>query len=269
MSQNPQALQLPFLVRDMLRFEGAVAFGLKLEVQSLIAGTLTIRGLTREGMFTYKQALLGNSLRETYNFRLPDVPTEISVLDESNNQIQGTCYARISLTANGETVYNLCTGYVYAHKGISFPQTTNEATSSYIGQVTGVITANPAAGANWSAVVPNGQMWRIIAITFSLTTAAAAANRRVHLHFTTTDGPEIETYPSVDQVISTTITYNCAHYGYTPDETNDDRVLINIPPNILMRAGDEISSHVTNMNVGDNLTSASILVEKFLVPPVL
>jgi hypothetical protein len=261
--QDPASLQLPYLLRDMLRFESGVAFGLRLQVRAITAGTLTIRGATREGMFTYKQILLGNSTLETYNFRLPDIPVIVSVLDETLNQQQGTCFASLSLTANGENIYRLATGFVYEAKGISYPQTANEDFGTTYGQVVTVQTTNPAAGAELSITVPDGQTWQVLAIRFQLVAAAAAASRRVHILYSISDGDSYEFYSNTDQIINETKNYNCMHFGSIQDETDSNEIQINLPNDIYLRAQDTIGTRTINLQAGDNFGIASILIKRY------
>lgn len=56
--------------------------------------------------------------------------------------------------------------------------------------------ANPAAGADWTATVPGGHVWQLLAVRARLTTSAAVANRQPDLILT--DGAlEIARVPPV------------------------------------------------------------------------
>lgn len=264
--QDPNALQLPYLLRDMLRFEGSVSFGLRLQLRSYVAGTLTIRGCTREGIFTYKQVIAAATTMQTFNFRIPDVPVIISVIDEALNRIQGTTYCSLSLTANDEVIYKLCSGYVYDMKGISYPQTYAEDYIQGSGYLNTVVTADPAAGAMWSIPVTDGQQWKIKSIGTTLVTDATVANRRVHIKISTAAGPIIDMFSAVDQTASQTVRYVCASYGATTDELDNGIMLLNLPPDIYLVPGDSIDVTITGGVAGDNLSTGQAIVEKFIAP---
>lgn len=264
--QDPNALQLPYLLRDMLRFEGSVSFGLRLQIRSYVGGSLTIRGCTREGIFTYKQVIVGSTTMQTFNFRVPDVPVVVSVIDEALNRIQGTTYCSLSLTTNDETIYKLCSGYVYDMKGISYPQTFSEDYIKGGGYLFTEVTADPGAGAMWSIPVTDGQMWRIKAIETTLVTDATVANRRVHIKISTAAGPIIDMFSNIDQGATQTVRYVCASYGATIDELDGGVMLLNLPPDIYLVPGDSIDVTITGGVAGDNLSTGSALVEKFIAP---
>lgn len=264
--QDPNALQLPYLLRDMLRFEGSVSFGLRLQLRSYVAGSLTIRGCTREGIFTYKQVIAPSTTMQTFNFRIPDVPIVLSVIDEALNRIQGTTYCSLSLTANDESIYKLCSGYVYDMKGISYPQTFAEDYIKGGGYLSTVVTADPAAGAMWTIPIPDGQMWKIQAVQTTLVTDATVANRRVHIKISTAAGPVIDMFSNVDQTASTTVRYVCANYGSTIDELDGGVMLLNLPKDLYLVPGDSIDITITGGVAGDNLSTGSAIVEKFIAP---
>lgn len=134
------------------------------------------------------------------------------------------------------------------------------------GNLLTLTSANPAAGVEWSYTVPDGEVWKIHHIDAQLVTAATVGSRRVHIRFTDLDGSIIDAFSSVDQIISETKNYSVAHFGSTPDETDSNFILINIPDGILVNGGGTIRSVTTNLAAGDNWSVATILVEKYLAP---
>lgn len=259
--QDPASFQLPFTNRDQLRFEEGVMFGLRLQVQASNSSTLTIRGFTRSGVFTFSAVTAATSLLETFNFRLPDIPIMVSVVDGTNSLIQGTCYATLFLTLNNDIAYSLCCGMVFARRAISYPVSGNELARPSAGVLRSFNGTDPAAGAEVSQTVTAGQLWNIKSVVVTLVTDANVANRRVHIVFRNGGGETVRAYATIDQAASTTVKYIFAHYGYTPDETDTNTVLINIPDNVFLESGSDFITATTNIQVGDNFGAPRVTLE--------
>lgn len=247
----------------MLSFEQGTTFALGLSVQASIARTITLRGMTREGPFTFTFATSSAGTVTYQSFRIPDVPIFVTVINESTSDDQGSIYAYLSLEANGDTLYQLCAGLIYGQKGISYPASPGADLRPSGGRLTYITGSNPAAGAEILETVPAGRLWKIIAMRFQLVAAAAAASRRVHVVFTDGSSDLLDCFSSVDQIISETKNYSVGGFGAVPDETDDNDILIAMPPNIMLPQGAEIKTITTNLNAGDNFGVPIFLVEEF------
>ena len=114
-------LAFPFANRDMLAFQHGAAFGLRIVSQSTSGAALIIRGMTSEGLFSFLHFPTDNSIIATSDFRISDVPIWVTVTDKDGSLVQGDIYVTLSVTINGDILYELCSGLVYRQKSISWP----------------------------------------------------------------------------------------------------------------------------------------------------
>lgn len=257
---------LPFLTRNMLAFDHGLAFGLRLQTQTNQAVNLTVRGMTREGVFTFSFATNGNGELQSANFRIPDLPIMVSVTNPDGEFEQGDCFVSLSLTSSDDVLHELCSGFVYSQKSISYPAASNVDARPNGGRLRVASSSNPAAGAELSITVPGGRFWLVRAVRFQLVAAAAAASRRVHLVFSSSSTPLFEAFSSVDQIISETRNYSAAHFGAGLDELDDNDILIHIPDFVFVPEDGTITTETTALNAGDNFGVMSVTVEEFYKP---
>jgi hypothetical protein len=262
---DEELLGVPFINRKMLAFEKGIVFKLKLQVQSDNTRKITIRGMTKEGVFSFKHTCLGTTQVETEYFGIPDVPIFVSVLDDQSLGVQGEITVTLSLVANDDIITELCSGLIYQTKNVSYPQQIQKDLVPNGGKICEIDSTDPAAGAQATITVPVGEIWRILNGNIQFVTAAAVANRRLQIIFSDGAGPAIYTFSNTDQIISETKGYSIAPYGVIQAETNGNIILINIPKDIWIRGGGTISTAVTNMNAGDNLGVLTLLIEKFYI----
>lgn len=252
---------LPFLTRKMLAFEHATTFSLR--IRSQCAGTVTfqIRGFTKAGPFAFKHTSASTSVATTQDFRIPDVPISVNVIDTGDNVRQGQAYIAIYLVIDGDQMMELCSGFVYGGKSITYPNTnTGEALPgrANIGSTSG---SNPAAGTEVSISVPTFEIWNIFYVMVQLITDATVANRRVHLRFTNGGGGLIDCFSDQDQVASTTRNYCFAKYGALPDTLDDTEILVPIPNDIYLIPESTIETATTNLQATDNFGIPRVVKE--------
>jgi hypothetical protein len=259
---DPAALQLPFVVRDQLSFEQGTVFGLKLSTQAFDVSRITIRGCTREGTFTFSHTTAGTGRTTSSTFRIPDIPIFLSVTDFDLFFVQGGCHARVALTINGDELYELCSGFVYGQKAVSFPVASSVDQRPGGGRIFQSIGANPAAGSEIAYTIPDGVQARLMSMQFTLVAAAAAGSRRVHITFEDNTGQiYLDVYGSIDQIISETKRYNVAEFGALPDETDNNQIQIPIPTGLLLDTGYVIRTATTNKNAADDFGAPVLTLE--------
>lgn len=264
MSQDPNALQLPYLLRDMLRFEHGAAFGLSLYFQTSNSVTLSLRGLTREGVFTLKQVITAATSGTTVTFRLPDIPIMVCVYMDAGDGSQGDTWVSLSLTANGDVIGTLCSGFVYGGKGVTYPAQNLVDGRPNAGLLETYADSDPAAGDEAILGVRIGEVWNIRGISIVLVTSATVANRRVHLTIQGETGVSaLHFFASIDQAASTTKTYSFAPYGVIPDEEDNNVILIPIPPNLIVNSRNTLTITATNLQAGDNFGKPTGFIEKW------
>lgn len=248
----------------MLAFEGAATFGLRVRIQAGSTTPITIRGATKEGPFVLAApAATTDFAVTTLDFGLPDIPIWISLTDEVGDHGMGECFVRISLMINGDPIHHLVSGYVDRVNSISWPASFSQRNSPY-GSITFVAGADPAAGDEISHTVPDQQIWRLLWMRFTLVAAAAAASRRVHIVINDGSDDHLDFFSDVDQIISETKNYSVAPFSDLPDRTDDDDILIPMPPNLILPAGFVISTQTTALNAGDNFGAPIFMIERFI-----
>ena len=258
---------LPFLTRSMLSFENGVSFALRVDMQADTVATLALRGITREATFEYKATTAASSLITTATFALSDVPIMVTIEDSARALSQGSAFITISLTANSVVIQQLVSGYLYAQKALSWPNTQQVDLRPSGGKIESKISANPAAGSNATISVPAGEFWKLNLLNIALVASATVANRRVYVELIQATGPVIYLFSSIDQVASTTRSYSGAKFGSIPDETNDLQILMTIPDDLVLEPLSDINVAATNLQATDDFTVMYLSIEKFFTTP--
>lgn len=262
MSQEPSSYPLPFLTRDMLKFEHATTFGVRINSQSTQTIVVQIRGMTREGTFSFTHTPLATGALESEVFRIPDLPIMINASIIEGDSEQGESWVELILTINGNNYIDLCRGFVTGAGGISWPDGGIQPRHPGRGGILHKVILDPATGANFTTSVPDGVMWRVIGLSCNIVNAAVAASRRLHLVVTQFDGQVFEAFSTIDQITGETKDYRFGVFGTVPDETDANVILTAIPHDLWALPGATIASNYTNKNAGDSITSIFMLVEQ-------
>lgn len=262
-------LSTPFPTRKMLSFEHGLVFSIQIRTQASVADVLTIRGMTREGVFTFRHTTVADGAVQTATFRIPDIPIMVSVVDEGGIFNQGDVFATLTLTAENGRLFELCSGLVYTEKSISYPATNSIDPMPGRGRIKVITGTDRAAGNEIVESVPAGRIWRPMGINFTLVAAAAAASRRVHIRFNDGGSWDLDCFSSIDQIISETKSYSGMPIGAVPDETDADKIIIPIPDNLYLPEAFRIMTRTSNLNAGDNFGAPTMLVEEFLAVPLI
>ena len=261
-------LSIPFLTRDMLRFGKTTKLELRVDMQADAAAVLLVRGITREGQFTYKATTANTSLITQATFGVPDIPIYITVEDSARVLSQGSAFVSVSLLANGEVVQQLVSGYIYGQKALSWPNTQQVDLRTGGGKLTTVHPANPAAGDEWVATVPNGEIWLVHSLRFNFLTSAVAANRLAMVSIVPISNETIRIFPSGFQVANNEYDFTVAEFGYVPAETFDIFRNLPMPNNVIIGPGGTIGSATDTIDAGDAYQGIKISIEKFFTTPI-
>ncbi len=115
----------------------------------------------------------------------------------------------------------------------------------------------PAAGADWSVIVPGGRAWRVVSIAASLVTSAAAANRAPGLVVSDGSTQFVNAGPSGVQAASLTYAYGWYHsaagIGFSTWRTQPI-------PELFLPAGFVIASSTALMDAGDQWSAPVLWV---------
>ena len=257
---------LPFPTRKDLNFEHGVTLSLRVRLISTAGLTLSLRGMTKEGVFNFRFIVVSSTAFQTFTFTVPDIPIFFSILHNTSGGVQGSIYATVELMANNDPLHQLVAGQIYGFKGISWPVNSAENMAPNRGEMVQINSGDPVAGAEQSLAGPDGTRWLIRFITFTLVTDATVANRRPHLVFNTDNTPSLNVFSSVDQTASLTRNYTAAHFGGALSESNDNDILIPLPDNIWIEINDTITTETTGIVAGDNYGQMRVHVERFAAP---
>lgn len=256
---NPK--QPVFLSRDQLAFQEGASFALEVSTGSATAVPMELTGMTREGPFKLNFTTDGLSVIETNSFRIPDIPIWITLRSRDADLRVNDVYAMIYLTINGEKNQMLCTGSVGQFYGINWP---NQAPLTPLQQHGLLFTnnsANPAANAEFTMTVPNGQYWKLKAVTATLVTDSNAANRAVVLDINTAEGTFVRIASPGIQTASLSIRH---HWFVGANSEDNSTALIKNGPlmhDMILSPASTIASVTTNRQVGDNWGAANFWFE--------
>lgn len=247
-----------FLTRDQLAFEQGAVFELEVShaSQNVLAHELT--GLTREGPFKFKFSTTGTSLLVTTLFRVPDMPTAITLRQFATAGAANAAYAMIYLRVNGTRVFLLTQGHLGPNYGIGYPKAADPAPLQLIGEPSSVAGTNPAAGVEPDVTVPDGEYWEILHVEATLVTAAAAATRQVSLRFATKETLFPECPMAATQLISETRKYSWFVGATSIAAATSGKNSAPIPAGLILRPGEALGTLTTNLNAGDNWSALTI-----------
>ena len=250
----------PFLSRDKLDWGRSATFDLVIVHRSTInsvAGAIIVNVLTKSGRLVIPLTLSNAVGTTTITRKLDDIPILVSVVNVSSGAVVGECYVSCTLNIDGRAAYNLCSGLVYTDKGISWPVNVSEVNFPFPGAVNALNSANPAAGAEISFTTNTNQTLELIAASFTLVTAVAAANRRVHIQVTYPTGEMFDFVSNTDQAASLTRHYTLTGYPTGLTEAAGSEIHIPIPYRFLLVPGTTIATLTDNLQAADDFGAMS------------
>ena len=257
----PEFPSLPFLTRDMLRWGREATFSLRLRAKTVLAGTMQLSGITREGPFTFDIVLIADENFQTFTLRVADVPILVTMSTDDSTYGQGGIFASLELLINSDISFPLATGLVYLQKSVSYPPTDQRDMMPTFAEPVGSTIATPAAGANFTQSVNSGAIKRMRALEFLFVTDANVATRVVQLLITTSAGPFFRFISPTGQAASLTRQYTCCPQTTGAAMSDDNDIIIPIAEEIYVRNGGTITSEVTNLQVTDALSSIRVYWE--------
>lgn len=252
----------PFITRDMLKYGRGGKIQVRVTIQSLTTKTLRLRMLNREGFSEFACAYTSTGAQQSFTFDVSDIPTFLSVNDDSGDVEQGTSFATVRLLVDSEIVFTFCSGLVYTMKGISYPVGTQQDVVPGRGGFRHVAGANPAAGSEASITCPSSQMWRLIYMQVTLVTDATAATRQLHFTIGGNTFGAFSMPSPVSQTASLTRNYFIAPFGYLPAAAVDNDIVVPVPPELWIWDNDSFATVTTNLQAGDNYGTPTAAVEQ-------
>lgn len=261
----PKDLALPFLTREMVRFEQATVFGLRIVSVSSIVATVIIRGATRNGIFTLRHTLTSAGSENTENFNIPDLPIWLNATVSSSGSQVGQIYIRCSLTANGDSLQSLFSGYLYDTNTLSWP-IANAVPPCPVGMGRLVTKQDTtlAAGTDPSISGNPSRLSKVLWAVGTLTTSATVANRFVHMQISPTTPSILDFASSTAQAASTTRKYTFAPIGGLGSYIEDNDIMVSIPPDLRFYDEESVNFSTTNLQAGDQWSSVYFGLEEWV-----
>lgn len=258
----------PFLSRNQLNFQEATSFAISIRSIAAAAGTVAIRGFTKEGMFVFSHTPNSNKTEKIDTFFLPDAPIMLTIDDETKSFAQGECFIRATLVLNKTSIYQLAAGFVAGKHGLCWPAVNAEEAELTKGKITTVVSADPTSNTELSLTVPAGETWKVRALRFEFVTTSIATSRRVHVVFTVNGAKVFETFSATDQIISQDKIYSCFPGADMTAPTNDNDILIPIPDNLILPPAAVITTETVNFNADDDFGAMTALIERSVIENV-
>lgn len=214
--------------------------------------------------------------RSTSGVRTPEVLTfdlsegyllGVEILTSTAGVTRGMLYVEASLIRGGllatDRVQKLCAGYVETGQTITWPGGDFEDPLESQGRLYHFVGIDPAAGAEFSQVVPTGARWRIHGFRIALVTDATVAARRVHLIVDDTANILADLAALDTQAASLTRNYNMASCGFQRT-AQDLEVYVPLYLDLRLPAGFRIRTLTTALQAGDNFGVGRFLLEEWL-----
>lgn len=166
-------------------------------------------------------------------------------------------------TSNALVLGTIATGYVTANTDVAWPEFENLLPLDGAGAPRSITVSNPAAGSEWSQVVPTGARWKIVAVVAQLVTSAAVATRSVRLFLD--DGANVffATPAAATQAAGATVAYSYGDGAGGPITADAAFIEAPLPNDCYLLGGFRIRSKTANIDVGDQYSLITLLVQEW------
>lgn len=256
-----------FLTRDQLSFQEGTTFSLIVNLTTAASngGSYFLRGMTKEGPFTYKIKSGGVGTKQIFTLRIPDIPIFISITPDEAFQFSNDSWFVVKLSVNGDVGLILTSGFLNSSFGISWPtqQQNNGITERGILQI--VQIANPSAGYDFSTQVPDNEVWKLITLKFIFTASATVANRRPLISIGTNGGQEILLPCAADIVASTYRKITYMQGGANLEDSTGLTQTAILPRDLLINRAQYVQSAVRNIQAADQIENIFLFIQKYYV----
>lgn len=260
---NLPKLALPFLTRDMLAFKVGAVFELVVTYRANLGSDIVIRGATKEAPFSFQFIPVADSSQNTLRFALSDLPIWVSAIDLYASFGESIAFVTVGLAVNGDTLYNLCSGFITSLNGVSWPHA-NLGFSTPTAVMPEIITgSDPAAGAEISVAVSTGQIWEVYGLRFALVTDANAATRTVHVVMKIAGVSMFDFIANTNQTASLTRNYSCMQTTPGGSLADGTDIVIPLGPGLILNGNGSIITKTANLQATDNYGAPSVYIRRW------
>jgi len=179
----------------------------------------------------------------------------------------GESYCRVRLMrapylTTGVATGMLIAGYVSDKYSLSYPATLPRPPMEGPSKIVS-ISATAATGAEWVIPCPQGERWRILGASFSLTTSAAVATRLVVIGVNNNAGIAIGFFVSP----TTQAASLAQNYSVNPGGTAISNLVwtnISASAEVWINDGGNMHSFTENLQAGDQYTGVTLQIQKWV-----
>ncbi len=260
---KPKLPQLPFITREMFAFDHGSTYELRVALQTDVAGTIALLGSSREAPFRYNMTPVADGSTEIFTFKVTDIPTFLTLFHATGSYEHGSCYAKLYLRINGTTRWMMAAGFMSAQQQLSWPMQVSKSPIPGRGRMRTILSADPAAGAEASITVPNGQIYKVNGVSVQIVTDATIANRFLQLIMTNPSGQRWVGINDTAVTASLTRNYTFSQIGGPSGTNQESEFLCNLPGNIWLDEASTIATSTIGIESGDNIGIMAVHVEQF------
>lgn len=188
----------------------------------------------------------------------------------TNATQRGQCFVKAFINRGNFNVFapnaarDLVSNYVTKAAPIGWPEGVLQYSTDGPGRLYRVQPGAPAAGADWTQVVPLNVRWRVKSIFVQLVTNANVANRQVVIQFRTS-GTQVYWEGSANINIPATTTADVTCSPNLPYNSLITTIIqIPLPENAVIGNNDNIHSNTINLQAGDQWGNPFIEVEEWI-----
>lgn len=160
----------------------------------------------------------------------------------------------------------LCQGYISSESDLSWPPGKSQQAVDGPPRLRSVAGTDQAANTEVSENVPSNTRYMLKSLSVALTTDATAANRTVCLYVDDGTTKFFQVRAGITQAASLTYTYDFVA-GYPVRDSAlgaDNRVIVPLPPDLLLFQGWRFKTQTVNMQAGDNYAAPQMMVYEWI-----
>lgn len=193
----------------------------------------------------------------------------LTATDENAQLNRGECFVHAGLLYGGTTFADataaLIADYIGGNSPLAWPGQTLQGLRSGPGNLKVITVANPAATAEITVTVPDNETWRLLAMRYTLTTAAGGPVRISRLLIDPISGqvglPKMQ--PGISQAASLGREYNWAlnleHFDSAIPDISTTRIA-----DMTLQPGVQIITQTSNIQTGDQYDQTRLYVESHM-----
>jgi hypothetical protein len=227
---------------------------------------LQIRGFCEDSQIIADHTTNADRSLASSTVSVTGIPTMLTIRCATTGIKRGACYVKVFLRIEGIIAGMLACGYVTDTNKPQWPGGLNESSIEGPGLIRTIQGTDQAAGVNISETVPTGARWKFKSMKAPLVADATVINRYPHIQFTSGGSTFADFYNIVAHTAGLTINYTFTDQGGITTGGSSGYQNIPTQKDILLQAGDIISTITIGLQAGDNWGVPILEVEEWIEP---